>query len=186
MKSVTLRRWDAARAVELLDEAVRVHREVHTEPLFHGIPYFSDDRFRDRLVIALRQPGFDLLAAEDDGEVAGYLYGWTLPGYTRWWSPLKDVLPAETTAETGDRTVFIQEIMVRKPWRGRGISRRLHDEFLQGRVEERGLMCVQPDNEPARSAYLRWGWRPVAATRFTPDGPTFDCLLKPLRPWSRE
>ncbi|MFD9734991.1 GNAT family N-acetyltransferase [Umezawaea sp. NPDC059074] len=181
MRSVTLRRRDAEETRAVLDDAVRVHGEVHAEPPFRGVDYYSDERFRDRLAIAVRQPGFGLLAAEDDGETAGYLYGFALASYTRWWSPLKDLLPAETTAETGARTVFIQEIMVRKRWRGRGIARTLHDEFLSTRGEERGLMCVEPGNEPARSAYLRWGWTPVATTTFAAAGPAFDCLLKPLR-----
>ncbi|PRY38124.1 GNAT family N-acetyltransferase [Umezawaea tangerina] len=181
MRPVTLRSRDADATRAVLDEAVRVHGEVHAEPPFRGVPYYADDRFRDRLAVASRQPGFSLLAAEDGDETAGYLYGFALPGHTRWWSPLKDVLPAETTEETGARTVFIQEIMVRAPWRGRGIARTLHDEFLRSRGEERGLMCVEPGNEPARSAYLRWGWTPVATTAFTPAGPVFDCLLKPLR-----
>ncbi|MCS7484522.1 GNAT family N-acetyltransferase [Umezawaea endophytica] len=180
MRPVTLRRRDAEETRAVLDEAVRVHGEVHAVPPFAGIPYYADDRFRDRLVIASRQPGFGLLAAEDGDETAGYLYGFALPGHTRWWSPLKDVLPAEITAETGARTVFIQEIMVRERWRGREIARTLHDEFLRSRTEERGLICVEPGNDLARSAYLRWGWTPIATTAFTPTGPAFDCLLKPL------
>ncbi|WP_394619064.1 GNAT family N-acetyltransferase [Lentzea sp. JNUCC 0626] len=178
MTVLTVRRPDAR---ELLDELVAVHGEVHREPRFAGIDYFSDERFRDRLVVALRQPGFELVAAFDGGELAGYLYGWALPRWTRWWTPLKDELPPDVTEETGSRTVFIQEIMVRRRWRGNGIARTLHDDFLVHRPEERGLICVQPGNEPARSAYLRWGWSPVARTAFAGDGPEFDCLLKPLK-----
>src|SRR5262245_21309164 len=134
MSRLMLRRCDAAGARSLLDEAVAVHTEVHSEPQHHGIPYFPADRFRDRLAVALCQPGFDLIAACESERIAGYLYGWALPRWTRWWTPLKGTVSAELTKETGDRTVFIQEIMVRSPWRGRGIARRLHDEFLATRI----------------------------------------------------
>jgi GNAT superfamily N-acetyltransferase len=177
---LTLHRHDAPGARDLFDEAVAVHQEIYREAPFTGVPYFSADRFRDRLAVALCQPGFELVAASDHGRITGYLYGWALPRWTRWWTPFAGVLPAELTRETGDRTVFIQEIMVRAPWRGRGIARRLHDEFLAARAERRGLICVQPDNEPARSAYLRWGWKFLSSTTFDESGPVFDCLVKTL------
>ncbi len=161
----------------MLDEAVAVHQEIYAG---QGVPYFSADRFRDRLAVALQQPAFELIAAYDQDRVTGYLYGFALPRWTRWWTPFAGVLPDELTRETGDRTVFIQEIMVRAPWRGRGIARRLHDAFLAARAEQRGLICVEPDNEPARPAYLRWGWRSLGTTTFDPAGPVFDCLVKTL------
>ncbi|ALG10444.1 GNAT superfamily N-acetyltransferase [Kibdelosporangium phytohabitans] len=181
MRAMSMRRCAASGTTGLVDAVVRMHAEIYAEPRFGGDPYFADRSFRDRLMIGLRQPGFELLLAELAGEPAGCFYGWALPSYTRWWTPLKDTLPSGMTAETGDRTVFIQEIMVRAPWRGRGIARRMHDDFLTGRSEERALLCVQPDNEPARSAYLRWGWEWVATTRFGAQSPVFDCLVKPLR-----
>ncbi|HEV3359936.1 MAG TPA: GNAT family N-acetyltransferase [Pseudonocardiaceae bacterium] len=164
-----------------VDATVAMHTEIYTEPQFRGVPYFAESAFRDRLAVGTRQSGFHLVLAEtDDNIAAGCLYGWSLASWTRWWTPLRDRLPAHVTDETGSRTVFIQEIMVRAAWRRQGIARRMHDAFLAGRTEERALLCVQPDNEPARSAYLRWGWRELASTRFTQDGPVFDCFVKPL------
>jgi GNAT superfamily N-acetyltransferase len=179
---LTLHRHGAADARGLFDEAVAVHQEIYREPPFAGIAYFATERFRDRLAVALCQPGFELVAAHEHGRLAGYLYGWALPRWTRWWTPFAGVLPTELTRETGDRTVFIQEIMVRAPWRGQGIARRLHGEFLARRSERRGLICVQPDNEPARSAYPRWGWEFLGSARFAATGPVFDCMIKTLRP----
>jgi ribosomal protein S18 acetylase RimI-like enzyme len=182
MTQLTFRRHDAHQTRRLIDLAVRIHAEVYAEPLFRRDPYFGDLRVRDRIVVGSRQPRFELITAEADGEVTGYLCGWALPAYTRWWSPLRNRLPGDVITETGDRTVYVQEILVRRPWRGQGIARRLHDDFLAGRTEERGLICVQPHNETARAAYLRWGWDPLARVRFATGEPEFECLLKSLHP----
>jgi ribosomal protein S18 acetylase RimI-like enzyme len=182
MAQLVLHRHDPPAARRMLELAVRIHAEVYAEPLFRGEAYFDDLRVHDRLVIGTRQPRFELLTAEAGGEIVGYLCGWALPAYTRWWTPLRHLVPDDVTRETGERTVYIQEILVRRPWRGQGIARRLHDDFLAGRTEQRGLICVQPHNETARSAYLRWGWNPLTVVRFGEGEPEFECLLKPLDP----
>jgi GNAT superfamily N-acetyltransferase len=94
-------------------------------------------------------------------------------------------LPEDMTAETGHRSVFIQEIMVRRPWQRRGIAHRLHDVFLAGRAERRALLCVLPGNEPAVSAYRRWGWRTVASAPPGLGEPTFDWMVRDLPGRSR-
>jgi ribosomal protein S18 acetylase RimI-like enzyme len=177
-----MRTFDGAATRRFADATVTMHTEIYAEARFRGVAYFAERAFRDRLMVGTRQPGFRLVLAETEAHVpVGCLYGWPLPSWTRWWTPLREHLPADLTLETGTRTVFIQEIMVRARWRRLGIARAMHDTFLAGRAEERALLCVQPDNEPARSAYLRWGWRELTSTRFTQDGPVFDCFVKPLR-----
>ena len=181
MDAVTVRRCGARTALARAQEVVDVHAEVHADLPFGRDRYFGSDAFRRRLRIGAWQPGFELCLAETEhGEIAGLLYGWALPAYTRWWQPLAAGLPAELTAEDGSRSVFIQEIMVRAPWRRQGVARRMHDFFLAGRGERRGLMCVLPGNEPAAGAYRRWGWRTVATGPFGPDEPVFDCLVLDL------
>jgi ribosomal protein S18 acetylase RimI-like enzyme len=176
--AVTLRRHGPRAALALRETVVEIHAEVHAELPFGRDRYFGSEAFRGRLMVGVWQPRFELCLAEThDGRVAGLLYGWALPPYTRWWRPVEAVLPPELTAEDGERSVFIQEIMVRTPWRRQGVARRMHDFFLAGRTERRGLMCVLPDNEPAVGAYRRWGWRTVVTAPFAPDEPTFDCMV---------
>jgi ribosomal protein S18 acetylase RimI-like enzyme len=182
VNAVTLRRCGARAALAEAEAVVDIHAEVHAGLPFGRDRYFAPDAFRERLMVAVWQPKFELCLAEtDDGQVAGLLYGWALPAHTRWWRPVAAGLPPELTAEDGSRSVFIQEIMVRPLWRRQGVARRMHDFFLAGRTERRGLMCVLPDNEPAVGAYRRWGWRAVVTAPFGPGEPTFDCLVLDLR-----
>jgi hypothetical protein len=85
------------------------------------------------------------------------------------------------TDEDGTRTFGLSEIVVRHAWTGRGIAHRLHDELLTGRYESRASLTVDPHNDVAYRAYLRWGWREVAKLRpGWPDAPLFDVLVLPL------
>ncbi len=70
--------------------------------------------------------------------------------------------------------------MVDPRWQRRGIARALHDELLRGRPEERATLLVRSDNEPAQTAYARWGWATVAKLKPFPDSPLFDALILPL------
>lgn len=47
--------------------------------------------------------------------------------------------------------------------------------------EQRAGLCVLPDNVPARTAYLAWGWRVTGLVRPVPEAPLFECVLKDLR-----
>ena len=180
MSPIVVRRLGARAARELSTTLVGIHREVYAALPFGADPYFTPACFAQRLAIAIWQPRFELIQAEVDGEIAGYLYGWALPRHTRWWSPLTASLPPDQTEETGERSVFIQEIMVRQAFRRRGIARLLHDGFLAERTEQRALLCVLPDNEPARLAYLNWGWHTLATTAFGAGEPVFACMTKQL------
>jgi GNAT superfamily N-acetyltransferase len=180
MDSATLRRYGSRGTRELMDTLVAIHSEIHADLPFGRDEYFGAEAFRQRLRVALWQPRFELCLAEVDGSIAGVLYGWTLPAYTRWWKPLAGALPEDMTAETGHRSVFIQEIMVRRRWQRRGIAHRMHDVFLAGRAERRALLCVLPGNEPAVCAYRRWGWHTVASAAPAPGEPTFDWMVHDL------
>ncbi len=65
---------------------------------------------------------------------------------------------------------------------GRGLARKLHDTLLSSRPERRATLLVEPENERAYGAYLRWGWSRVGVTKPSwPDAPTFDVLIRELR-----
>jgi predicted GNAT family acetyltransferase len=76
--------------------------------------------------------------------------------------------------------------MIHPAWRGRGYSHTLHDELLANRPEQRATLLVRPDNEPARSAYLRWGWTLIGTIQPFPDSPVFDALTRPIGDTARD
>ena len=85
------------------------------------------------------------------------------------------------TDEDGSRTFALSEIMVRRPWTGRGVAHALHDELLRGRNEKRATLLVELGNDVAYRAYTAWGWRKVARLRpGWPDAPLYDVLILPL------
>lgn len=174
-----LERADADEAQGTVDRLVRVYLEVYA-----GGPddqFFGEDRYRRQLAGHMTAPGWEVVTATDDGELAGYIYGFTLPSHTGWWRWLTTPVDDTFTTETGKRTLAISELMVRERWRGHGLARRLHDEMLSGRREERATLLVLPDNTRAQDTYARWGWRKVAEMRPNwENSPLWDVLILPL------
>ena len=76
----------------------------------------------------------------------------------------------------------VSKLAVRRPWRRRGIARRMHDLLLRDRPEERATLTARPDAYAAQAAYATWGWRKVAQkTNPLPGDPVYDILIKPLK-----
>jgi hypothetical protein len=85
------------------------------------------------------------------------------------------------TSEDGNRTVVIPEVLVKLPCRRMGVARSMHDEFLSGRKEQRAGLRVLPNNIPAKTAYLKWGWNTIGMVRPVPEAPLFECMVKSLQ-----
>jgi ribosomal protein S18 acetylase RimI-like enzyme len=124
--------------------------------------------FRDRAAKGLKARNYDLVTAHVDGELAGFVFGYSLRADRGWWDGLTPEPPPGFTAETGDRTVVLAEIEVRRAWQGRGLGRALHDEFLRGRPEERATLATGPKADAARALYERWGWSRAGTTPGSP------------------
>jgi ribosomal protein S18 acetylase RimI-like enzyme len=172
--------FDAGEATAILDRLVDVYLEVYADA---DPEFFSEDRYRRQLAGHMTAPGWELVTADVDGDMAGYIYGFDLPEGTRWWSGLLTDVPDGFTAETGQRTLAISELMVRPRWRRQGIARALHDELLVGRPEERATLLVETDNTAAQAAYASWGWQTVAQLRPSWEhAPLYDVLILPRLP----
>jgi ribosomal protein S18 acetylase RimI-like enzyme len=178
-EEITYTRHDAASAGELFDSViVPVYEASHADMISN--PFYSADRFADRVRGYMKAPGFGLVAARADGRPVGQAFGYTLQPGARWWSGLTTPVPDGFTDETGHRTFALNELMVDPRWQRRGIAHALHNELLRGRPEERATLLVRADNESAQTAYARWGWAKVAKLKPFPDSPLFDALILPL------
>lgn len=178
MSGPQLTHYTAEQARGIFDQLVDVYLEVYADT---DDPFFGEDRYRRQLAGHMSGPGFELVAAYDGGEMAGYVYGYTLPERARWWGGMTTEVGAELVRETGDRTWALCEIMTRPRWRGTGVGRALHDEVLAGRPEERATLLVEPEN-PARDVYLHWGWKTIGQQRPGWEGaPLYDSMLLPLQ-----
>jgi GNAT superfamily N-acetyltransferase len=177
MSQPRLSHYDAKRAREIFDQLVAVYLEVYADT---DDEFFGEDRYRRQLASHMGASGFALVVAYDADDIAGYVYGFTLPENARWWTGMLTEAPSGLLDETGSRTFALCEIMTRQPWRGTGIARALHDEVLAERTEERATLLVEPENS-ARDIYTHWGWTKIGQQRPGWEGaPIYDSLIFPL------
>jgi GNAT superfamily N-acetyltransferase len=169
-------RHDSASAAEILDSViVPLYEASHADVIDN--PFYSAERFAERVRGYLRAPGFEIVIARVGGGPVGQAFGYALPATSKWWDGLTTEVPEGFATETGARTFAFNELMVVPDWQGKGVAHALHDHLLAGRPEERATLLVREDNSSARNAYLRWGWEKIGKLRPYPDAPHFDSMV---------
>jgi ribosomal protein S18 acetylase RimI-like enzyme len=141
-------------------------------------PAASRNRVGEILPRHTEREGFRFLAADDEGRMVGFTYGY-LGGSGQWWH---DLVSEEMTDEQEARWLapghfeFV-ELHVRPECRRRGLGGALHDELLRGLESRTAVLSTQTDNEPALALYLGRGWQVVISEmRFSPGGVPY-CIL---------
>ncbi|MFJ8855011.1 hypothetical protein [Streptomyces sp. NPDC102437] len=89
-------------------------------------------------------------------------------------------LPDALATEDGKRTVSLNEIVVRKAWRGRGVAWQLHEAWLTHRAEERVTLLVNPLNGDGavQAVHEAWGYRKLGDQQPFADSPVFSVMLR--------
>jgi GNAT superfamily N-acetyltransferase len=140
-------------------------------------PFFTTERFLQRFGGYASAPGFSLcVATTATSQPIGLAFGYSLQPGSRWWNGLVEPAPAEFTEEDGRRTFALNEIMVLQSHRRHGVATHLHRALLSGRKETRATLLVEPENLPARNAYLHWGWKPIGILKPFPDSPIYESM----------
>lgn len=129
--SLELIRYGQDESPAIRPTLVAAYAEVYADQL--PDPFFSVGRFAQPLGGYASRPGWEAVVAYDGGEAAGYAFASTLPEGSAWRAGMLEPLPKEEAAEDGRRTLALFELMVRRPWRGTGLARRVHEELLAGR-----------------------------------------------------
>ncbi|WP_038044224.1 MULTISPECIES: GNAT family N-acetyltransferase [Thermocrispum] len=182
--NLTFRHYDHETAPATVDDVI-VPLYLATHPQAATDPFYSVERFTERVEGYMRSPGFGMCAAFDEDKPVGLAFGYALPENARWWRSLQPHDP-ELTIETGTRTFAINEIMTHPDHQRRHVARDTHRELLATRREERATLLVDEANTPAVTAYRRWGYRKVGTIKPFPDSPTFAAMILPLPPGGHE
>lgn len=178
--AIVLARLDGTAARSVAHELGALHLAAYVGTPEETDPFYSAERFAERLTGYASSPAFALVTARagEDGPLIGYAFGYVLPPGARWWDGLLDPVPAGLTTETGRRTFAVCELHVDAAWRGRGLASLLHRTLLPG-DPERATLLVRQDN-PARAVYAHWGYEYVGRLQPYPDAPVYAALLLPL------
>ncbi|MFG2312928.1 N-acetyltransferase [Streptomyces sp. NPDC048566] len=169
------------------DLIVDIHVEVRGEFGLMDDPFYAPDRYCERLEGYAARPGWEAVVAYAGDEPIGYVFAVPLDADTKWWSSEKEPLPAEYTAEDGVRTLALNEILVRKQWRGsrgKGAAQALHEALLSERQEKRVTLLVNPLRSGGRlkAVYELWGYKQVGCQQPFADSPVFASMMRdPLR-----
>ncbi|MFJ5071598.1 GNAT family N-acetyltransferase [Kitasatospora sp. NPDC088556] len=170
--------------VTAMNDLVEVYANVYNVPPYIGDPFFTPAMFRDRLLAATEMAGFECLTAHTaDGVMIGLVHGVTLSVERPWWPSLGDHRPKAliTAAEAGD-VAWLRELMVLPQHTKLGVGRHLHDEWIAGRGQSWTTLTCIPSNEPAYSAYLRWGYEVMGQIKHADDSPVYDAMFLPSTP----
>lgn len=155
---LTLTPHSATEAALLMNELCEVYADA-----YGAVPgedtHEKSGAFRERATGALGATRYSLETAQVDGQLVGFAFGYSLRRERGWWDGLSPEPPEGFTEETGDRTVVLAEIEVRRAWQGRGIGRAVHDAFLSGRSEQRATLASNPHAKEIHALYERWGWQ---------------------------
>ncbi len=135
----------------------------------------DEARIEDILPRHVDRDGFRFVAAEVEGRVAGFAYGY-LGGAGQWWH---DIVAASLDEQRRQLWLApghfeLVELHVRAERRRQGIGGRLHDELLTGLDSPTAVLSTQTDNEAATRLYERRGWVTIAEpVRFGIGGRAF-------------
>lgn len=160
-----------------------VHVEVRTEFGLMNDPFNAVDRFDERLTSYASRKGWEAVIAFHGDEPVGYIFGVPLIRGSRWWATMRQPLPDDFTRESGTRTFAVNEVLVRKAYRGTagaGTSRLLHETLLVERHEDRATLLVDPTRSEGRlkRVYESWGYRDIGAQQPFDDSPVFATMLR--------
>lgn len=179
---LVLYRHTSGQARDLADELGGLFAAAYAGTPQENDPFYSAERFAQRLHGYIKSPGFALVTARtgQNSDLIGYAFGYLLPPGARWWDGLLEAQSEDVITETGSRTFALNELHVRADHRGEGVASALHSELLSAAApQERATVLVRPDN-PARQQYEHWGYRKLGQLKPYPDSPTYLALLLQL------
>ncbi|MDX3617762.1 MULTISPECIES: GNAT family N-acetyltransferase [Streptomyces] len=157
---LTISSYTSGRLAEIREALLDVYADVYEADIATD-PFFSMERFEERLEGHVAAGGWGCVVAEVGGAVAGFTYGFT--------------------ARDDVTTFKLCENMLREQWRKRGISRVMHDELVSRRQEEHAELLVRRERPRLRAMYENWGYEHAGEKLPFSDAPLYDVMVLALR-----
>jgi GNAT superfamily N-acetyltransferase len=157
--NIRVQHLDAHEATEQRDDIIALYERVWLSGWKDDNPFFSRERFVDRLDKHLAAPDFGLVTVRLGDQLIGYIYGF---------------------ARQREDMLIVAELMVAPEYRRQGLARLLHNELLGHRAEKTAQLLVEKDNTPAQAAYRAWGWRKAGDLQPFADAPNYDVMVRDL------
>lgn len=174
---LTLSHYTREHLPQIRSTIVDVYAEVYDKDAAED-PFHSVERFEDRLSGHASGPSWACVVGEISGEMVGFAYG-RLDTVHEWRGVMDPVDPGVKNYGA-EGTFGLCEIMVRVPWRGKGIARGIHDELMGQRKEARASLLVDSEHPKVRALYESWGYRKVGQMQPFKDSPLYDAMVLPL------
>ncbi|WP_329217998.1 GNAT family N-acetyltransferase [Streptomyces sp. NBC_01485] len=152
--------YTGERLTEIRGTILDVYADVYADDIATN-PFFSMQRFEERLDSHVAAGGWGCVIASVDREAAGFTYGFT--------------------ARDDDTTFKLCENMLRPEWRKRGVSPLMHDELMSHRQEKRAELLVRRERPRLRALYEGWGYEHAGEKLPFPDSPLYDVMVLTLR-----
>lgn len=177
MADLVLARFGSDDVRDLDGELAAVYAGARSDQAHN--PFYSRERFLERLDMYLPAKGFEVVTGRIDGVMVGFAFGNPRANAAEIWNSVRSALPDIPAPETPAPVYVLRELNVLPEFQLRGHGRTLHDSLLTSRPERLAHLLVRPDN-PARLAYLKWGWQKVGTQQPFPDSPIFDEMIRVL------
>lgn len=177
---LAIQRDDGTGATSLRDQILPVYAASHHD-MTHD-PWFHPDRFWERL-LDLYAPtrDFELVTGWLNDRVVGYAFGSTRDNAAAVWREASQVLSSSGIDVDETKPVYVfREFAVHPSHQRHGFGHAIHDALLLNRSERIASLLVRPDNIPAKSAYVSWGWQKIGTKQPFEDSPVFDSMIKLL------
>jgi ribosomal protein S18 acetylase RimI-like enzyme len=138
----------------------------------YAIPAGGGEGFVPFLIEHSQREGFQLCAAidRDSGQMIGFGYGFTGYQGQTWRDSLAEAVGVEMAASWLTGHFEFAEFGVIPTRRRYGIGTQLYKALFSGLPQERAILTVREENEPARRFYDKQRWQVLYEGFFTQTG----------------
>ncbi|MGW4887452.1 N-acetyltransferase family protein [Streptomyces murinus] len=151
----------------LIDVQRDVYADVIEDDEFHQkFPWFVDHWGGN--------PSFSCVIAYEGDEPVGFAYGAPGAEGREWWRERLNPAPEKS------RTFHFSELQVRPPWRGKGVSERLHRGLMDAQDDDLAVLLVDVTHPKVQALYESWGYRKIGEDQPFPDSPVYAVMLVDL------